>query len=63
MQPSYDLAIPLLGISLKRNENICPQTHIYKNVSIASIVTAKEVETTQTSINRKMDKLIMPDPL
>lgn len=40
-----------------RNENIYPHTDLYKNIPSNLIFNRKNLETIQTSINRKMSKL------
>lgn len=39
----------------KRNEYVCPMKDIYKNVIAMLFITVKKLETTQISINGRMD--------
>lgn len=43
----------------KKNENIWPQTFLHKNVHTCPIHDGQNLETTQMSIERRMDKQIM----
>lgn len=55
----YYLAIPLLDIYLPQGENLCQQKGLYKNFYGSSIHNNTKLETTQVSINKKMNKQIV----
>ena len=49
----YDPGIPLLGINTKKTRI---QRHVYPNVHRSTVYNSQDMEATQMSISRRMDK-------
>ena len=52
----YDLAIALLGIYPGKNESTNSKRYMYSNVHRCTIYNSQDMEATQVSLNREMDK-------
>ena len=55
----YDIAIPLLGIYLKKTNLLIPKDTCTPNFHSTSIYKCQNMETTSMSINRWMDKYVV----
>ena len=57
----YDPAITFFGIYLRELENLCPHKNLHMGVYSSFIQNCQNMEGTEMSFSRSMDKLVHPD--